>query len=54
MLLLSPEPDRARWWHGLPPAAVVMLIGLWLAPLLVVSFGYAWHFSRSGDEADKR
>jgi hypothetical protein len=54
MALLSPEPDRARWWLGLPPAAIVMLIGLWLVPLLAVSFFYAWHFSRSEYEADER
>ena len=54
MLLLSPEPDRSRWWLGLPPATTLMLVGLWLLPLLAVSFGYAWHFSRTGNEAGER
>lgn len=44
---------------GLPPAAILMLGGLWLAPLPVVALGYAWHFGRSGSrrpaiEADER
>jgi hypothetical protein len=54
MFLLSPEPDMERWWFGMPPATVLMLAGLWLAPLLAVSFGYAWHFKRSESAADER
>jgi hypothetical protein len=54
MLLLSPEPDMERWWFGMPPATVLMLVGLWLAPLFAVSFGYAWHFKQSPSRADER
>jgi hypothetical protein len=54
MALVSPEPDPSRWWFGLPPAAILMLGGLWLVPLLAVSFGYAWHFHHSGRKADER
>ena len=54
MLLLSPEPDREKWWFGMPPATVVMLAGLWLAPLFAVSLGYAWYFKRSASEADEQ
>jgi hypothetical protein len=33
-------------------ATVIMLIGLWLVPLLLVSFLYAWHFRRFGLRKD--
>jgi len=54
MLLLSPEPEMENWWFGMPPATVLMLAGLWLAPLLAVSLGYAWYFKRSASEAEER
>lgn len=48
MLVLSGRPDPAGWWLGLPPSTVVMLLGLWLVPLVLVSLVYAWHFERFG------
>jgi hypothetical protein len=48
MVWLSGCPDPRDWWFGLPPASAVMLGGLWLFPLLIVSFVYAWHFPRAG------
>ncbi|MEM6797162.1 MAG: hypothetical protein AAF725_24530, partial [Acidobacteriota bacterium] len=33
---------------GLPAGAAVQIYGLFLAPLLVTSLGYAWTFERSG------
>ena len=48
MLLLSAEPEAESWWLGLPPATLLMLAGLWLAPLPAVSLGYAWYFQHSG------
>jgi len=40
------QPDT--WWFGLPAGTVIMLCGLWLLPLLVVSFVFAWDFKRFG------
>jgi hypothetical protein len=55
MLVLSGRPDPAGWWLGLPPATVVMFLGLWLVPLVLVSLVYAWHFERFGlTEGDLR
>jgi hypothetical protein len=54
IFLLSPEPQMERWWFGWPPATVLMLAGLWLAPLLAVSFGFAWHFKQSSTDSDSR
>jgi hypothetical protein len=48
MLLLSGAGESGKLWLGLPPATAVLLYGLWLSPLLAVSFVYAWHFGRFG------
>lgn len=38
----------ATWLGGLPLAAAVQVYGLFLAPLLLVSFAYAWTFDDHG------
>jgi hypothetical protein len=48
MLALSGRSDDGVAWLGLPPATAVMLYGLWLAPLLFVSWIHARHFDRAG------
>ena len=40
-------PDQP-WLMGLPISAAILLFGIWLAPLALVSFGYAWTFERFG------
>lgn len=36
------------WFGGLPAGGAFLLYGIWLAPLALVSFGYAWAFERFG------
>jgi hypothetical protein len=48
MILLSGRAEAEGLWLGLPPAGAVLLYGLGLLPLLLVSFGFAWHFGGSG------
>ncbi len=41
--------SRISWsLFGLPAAALVQLAGLWLLPLPLVAFAYAWTFDRTG------
>jgi hypothetical protein len=53
MLLLSGRAGDGGLWLGLPPAAAVLLYGLGLLPLFLVSFGFAWHFGRSGPREEE-
>lgn len=55
LLLLSGRPWSGTLWLGLPPAGALLVYGLGLAPLLVVSLGFAWHAPRFGpSEEDLR
>ncbi len=46
MMLLS-GADQPRLL-GLPVSGAILLFGIWLAPLALVSLGYAWTFERFG------
>lgn len=48
MLLLGDRPDPETWWLGLPPATLVLLVGVWLLPLAFVSVLHARWFCREG------
>lgn len=52
IFLCTGPVQQEEWWCGLPPATALMLFGLWLAPLLLVSLVYAWHFERFGLTSD--
>lgn len=51
VLLLTGRP---RDWLGLPPAATVMLVGLWLLPLAIAVGGYTWTFDGWSRAAEER
>ncbi len=53
MLLLRGQVESGPWLWGLPLAATLQLFGLFLLPLIVVSFGYAWTFERWGVRDDE-
>lgn len=36
------------WLFGLPAGLALQLLGLFIVPLLITGFGYAWTFERSG------
>ncbi|MEM6455747.1 MAG: hypothetical protein AAF772_11680 [Acidobacteriota bacterium] len=40
------------WWGGLPMAAAIQLYGLFLLPLAITAFGYAWTFDQHGLRSD--
>jgi len=46
MLLLRGRVADGPWIGGLPVAAVIQLVGLWLAPLVLVGLVYALTFDR--------
>ncbi len=48
MLILRGSILTAPWLGGLPLATAVQFYGLFLMPLALVSFAYAWTFERSG------
>ncbi len=48
MLLLRGSVLTAPWLGGLPLATAIQFYGLFLLPLLLVSFVYAWTFEASG------
>ncbi len=48
MLVLRGSIATAPWLGGLPLAAAVQFYGLFLLPLVLVSFAYAWTFERFG------
>ena len=52
MLGLSGDPDPESWWSGLPPATLVLLLGVWLVPLVLVGLAHAWWFPRDGLSED--
>jgi len=46
VLLLRGQVADGPWIAGLPVAAVIQLVGLWLAPLVLVGLVYALTFDR--------
>lgn len=48
MLALRGSILTSPWLGGLPLAAAVQFYGLFLLPLVLVSFAYAWTFERFG------
>ncbi len=46
MLVLRGSVLTAPWFGGLPLAAAVQFYGLFLLPLGLVAFAYAWTFER--------
>lgn len=48
VLLLSGRSAGAEGASGLPAAAVVQIVGLWLLPLPLATLGYALTFDRAG------
>ncbi len=48
MLVLRGSVLTAPWFGGLPLAAAIQFYGLFLLPLALVSFAYAWSFERFG------
>ncbi len=48
MLALRGSVAAAPWLGGLPLATAVQFYGLFLLPLALVSFAYAWTFERFG------
>lgn len=53
MLVLRGAVVEGPWLFGLPLAAALQLFGLFLLPLLVVSFGYARTFSNATLDDDE-
>jgi hypothetical protein len=48
MLALLGRAGPSAWRFGLPLAAVLQWVGLWLLPLLLIPAAYAWGFRRRG------
>lgn len=46
MLALRGRVMTAAWIGGVPAAAAIQLVGVWLAPLLLVALAYALTFDR--------
>ncbi|HXK61405.1 MAG TPA: hypothetical protein PLP42_16080, partial [Acidobacteriota bacterium] len=44
LLFAANDPTLSFW--GLPRPAVLMLIGVWLAPVLIWPVGFLWTFKR--------
>ncbi len=46
MLMLRDTVETGPWLWGMPLATAFQLVGLFVVPLMIVSWGYAWTFDR--------